>query len=85
MSKMDDPFTRSIKMQIELNRARTPTQRFEALCDLLESLRAMAPRDLDAIQRRKRISEMRERDREKSHAEWRRLYATQRTDTADGV
>jgi hypothetical protein len=57
-------FERSIDRQITLNRARTPSQRFEALCDLLDTARAMAPADDQAILRRRRALAARERDRE---------------------
>ena len=30
------PFDRSVAQQIAINRSRTPTQRFEALCELLD-------------------------------------------------
>ena len=42
MMGSETPFKRSIARQIEINRARTPTERFLALCDLLDAARAMA-------------------------------------------
>ena len=47
-------FERTIREQIALNRARTPTERFRALCDLLDAARAMAPRGAEARERRLR-------------------------------
>jgi hypothetical protein len=85
VSAIDDPFQRSILMQIEINRARTPAERFQALCDLLDTLSAMMPTDSEAIDRRRRVAAVRARDRENSHAQWRRLYASQWSNSADGV
>jgi hypothetical protein len=73
-----EPFDRSIRRQIEINRARTPTQRFEALCDLLDFARMMAPRDAAACERRRRVRLVRQREREQWHAECRRMLATGR-------
>jgi hypothetical protein len=81
----DDRFDASILRQIEINRSRTPTQRFEALCDLLDAARAMAPNDAAARERRLRIKAAREKEREQFRAEYRRLFAANRTDASSGV
>ena len=75
----------SIQQQIAINRARTPSQRFLALCDLLESERAMKPNDEAARKRYQRVRELRQREREKFHAEWRRLFAVKRANLAEGI
>jgi hypothetical protein len=78
-------FRRSIRDQISLNRARTPTQRFKALCDLLDVARAMAPKGPEARERRRRALALRERDREQFRAQLRRLIAGQRLEPATGL
>jgi hypothetical protein len=78
-------FERSIRRQIALNRARTPTQRFEALCDLLDAARAMAPQGDEARERRRRALKARDDDRERWRAQCRRFLAAQRPDAAAGV
>ena len=72
------PFERSIRLQIELNRARTPTERFLALCDLLDAARAMAPTGPEADQRRLRALERRQREREQLRATFRAIIAGER-------
>jgi hypothetical protein len=81
----DDRFDASIRRQIEINRSRTPTQRFEALCDLLDAARAMAPNDPAARERRRRIKAARQQERERFRAEYRRLFAANRADASPGV
>jgi predicted nucleotidyltransferase len=54
------PFDRSVAQQIALNRARTPTERFQAMCALLDAARAMAPKDSAAQERRRRALASRE-------------------------
>jgi hypothetical protein len=75
----------SILQQIAINRARTPTQRFLALCELLEAQRAMAPKDEAARQRSLKVQALRQREREHSHAQWRKLFGAQRARAAEGV
>jgi hypothetical protein len=48
------------------------------LCDLLDAARAMAPMDPKSIERRRRVMEYRQKQREKSHEEFRRLVAALR-------
>ena len=74
------PFERSIRLQIELNRSRTPTERFNALCDLLDAARAMAPTGPEAEERRLRALERRQREREQLRATFRAILAARRTD-----
>lgn len=70
-----DLFDQSIREQIALNQARTPTERFMALCDLLDAARAMAPRDAAACERRRRAMAAREHQREQWRAQFRRFLA----------
>jgi hypothetical protein len=84
---LPDPsiFQRSIQEQIRINQARTPTERFQALLDLLEVAREMAPKGPEARERRLRALAAREREREKFRAELRRLIASQPSDAPPGV
>jgi hypothetical protein len=82
MAAATNPFARSIERQISLNRARTPTERLNALCDLLDAVRAMAPRGEDARVHRCRAQAARERNREQLRAHFRQLIAAGRTDVA---
>lgn len=75
-------FDLSIGRQMSLNKARSPTERFCALCDLLDVARAMAPRDPAACERRRRALAARERDREQLRAHFRRLLAAGRKSQA---
>jgi hypothetical protein len=75
-------FDRSIARQIAINRARTPTERLEALCDLLDAARALAPRTEEAAERRRRALEARQAEREKLRATWGRLLSAERAKTA---
>jgi hypothetical protein len=76
-------FDRSILEQIALNQARTPTQRMQALCDLLDAARAMAPKDPESRARRVRAQTAREQNREQLRAQLRRLIAAQRADAPE--
>jgi hypothetical protein len=78
MSTSTAPFERGIVQQIEINRSRRPTQRFEALCELLDFVRAMAPSDADARERRRRAMAARELERERWREQCRRLAAAHR-------
>ena len=75
MSISDSEFKQSIRRQIAINRARTPTERMLALCELLDAARAMAPTDPAAQERRRKVAIQRQLQREKSHAEIRRFFA----------
>lgn len=85
MVESGDAFARSIRRQITLNQARTPTERLIALCDLLDAVRAMAPGGPEACQRRQRALAARQRDREQLRADFRRIFASRRPDAATGV
>jgi hypothetical protein len=85
MLPSDDRFRQTIRRQIAINQARTPTERFLALCDLLDAARAMAPKDPAARERRLRAKGVRDREREQSRAEYRRLLASQRSTPPSGV
>jgi hypothetical protein len=78
MSTSAARFEESVHRQILLNRARTPTERLNALCELLDLARAMAPQDPDARERRRRAMAIRQHEREQWRAECRRLLASQR-------
>ena len=78
-------FRRSILRQIEINRARTPHQRFMAFCELMQAAEAMAPQDAAAQERRRRAVELKQRERERSRAEWKRWIAEQRARDLSGV
>lgn len=78
-------FRRSILQQIQRNLARTPTERFQAFCDLLDAARAMAPDDPAARARRRRAVAARQRDREKLRAYFRQLIAAGRADHPAGI
>lgn len=75
----------SIRHQIAINAARTPTERFLALCDLLDAARALAPDDPEARARRARVQAARNREKERLRDEFRRIIASQRADAAVGV
>jgi hypothetical protein len=81
----DNPYEQSILRQIAINRARTPTERFLALCDLLEAARAMAPSDPAARERQRRVKAARDQERERWRAEVRRLFAENQADDQQGV
>jgi hypothetical protein len=81
----DNVFEQSILRQIAVNRARTPTERFLALCDLLDAAREMAPNDAAARERRLRVKAARLQEREQWRAEYRRLFAANRADSSPGV
>jgi hypothetical protein len=80
MSASRDPFQRSIDEQIAINQARTPSERFKALYDLLDSARAMAPRGPEAQEQRRRATAARELDREQWRERCRQIIAAQRAD-----
>ncbi|HEV2295511.1 MAG TPA: hypothetical protein VGR35_16800 [Tepidisphaeraceae bacterium] len=85
MPTSDAPFQRSVDQQIAVNRARTPTQRFEALCELLDFARAMAPSDAAARERRRKALAARQHEREQWREQCRRLAAADRAGHAAGV
>jgi hypothetical protein len=74
MAFPNEIFDQSIARQIEINQARTPTERFQAVCDLLDALRGRDPR-LEPL-RRERATTI--ANREKSRAELRRFLTTHR-------
>jgi hypothetical protein len=75
MAAQYDPFAKSIALQIAINKQRTPTERFQALCDLLDAAHAMAPTDPAAIERRRRVLAARAAEKEQMRANLRRLRA----------
>ncbi|GMU84298.1 MAG: hypothetical protein AMXMBFR47_41680 [Planctomycetota bacterium] len=75
----------SIRQQIAINAARTPTERFQALCDLLDAARALAPDDPESRARRARVQAARNREKERLRDEFRRIIAAQRADAAARV
>lgn len=81
----DRDFNRSIAEQIAINRAGTPTERFDALCELLDAARAMAPQDPESRERRARVMAARQRELDERHAEYRRLYIANHPDREPSV
>jgi hypothetical protein len=81
----DAIFERSVREQIEINRARTPTERLQALCDMLDAIRAMAPRTPEAAERRLRAIAIRDQEREQFRAQHRRWAAAERADSPRGL
>ena len=78
-------FERSIQEQFRINQARTPTQRFQALMDLLDAARAMAPKTPEARERRRKALEAREREKEKLREFLRRHIAAGRSDSPEST
>jgi len=78
-------FEQSIREQIAINRARTPTQRLLAMCDMLDAIRAMAPRTPQAAQQRLRALAAREQQREQFRDQCRRWAAAQRASSPAGL
>jgi hypothetical protein len=81
----EDLFQRSVNEQIAINRARTPGERFQALCDLLDAARGMAPTGPEAEDRRRRAESVRQRDREQWRDEFRQFIAAQRAKNQAGA
>lgn len=81
----NERFDQNVEQQIALNRSRTPTERLLALCDLLDTARAMAPLDPAAQARRLRVIADRQRDREQLRARLRQFLAARRVDAATGI
>ena len=79
MALRNTGFAESVRRQIALNQARSPTERMLALCELLDVARAMAPDNPEARARRLRAQVARKHDREQWHAECKRLLAAQRS------
>jgi hypothetical protein len=80
-----DPYWRSILEQIAINQARTPSERFVALCELLDEVRAMAPRGPEADEQRRRANTVRELEREQGRERIRKLIAAKRTEAGHGT
>ena len=78
-------FERSVLEQIRINQARTPTERFQALCDLLDAARAMAPKTPEARERRRRVLAAREQEKEKLREFLRRHIAAGRSDSPEST
>ncbi len=78
-------FQRSIEQQIALNRSRTPSQRLESLCDLLDFARSIAPVGVKAEQRRQRAESARQFNREQWRVRCRQFLATQRANPETGA
>jgi hypothetical protein len=85
MNAGDEGFEQSVRRQIALNQARSPSERMLALGELLDAVRAMAPTGPDARERRKRAHAARELERERWRAECRRLVAAQQSDASQSV
>jgi hypothetical protein len=85
MRPADDIFQKSIDRQIAINQARTPSQRFEALCELLDAARAMAPVGAEAEERRRRAEAARQIDKEQLRVRFRQIIAAQRGNDPAGA
>jgi hypothetical protein len=85
MQPAPDMFDRSVMRQIEVNQARSPSERFLALCDLLDAVRDMAPRDEAARERRRRALAVRHQERERWREQCRQFIAAQRAGTPTGL
>jgi hypothetical protein len=84
MDGISDPFDRSRRLQIEINRQRTPTQRFEALCALLDVTIEMAPKGEVAAERRRRALAARQQQQERWREQHRRFLAAHRNEAETG-
>lgn len=78
MLPTEKAFQRSIDKQIAINQLRTPSQRFVALCELLDAARAMAPLTPDAVERRRIAESARQQDRELWRERCRQFIAAER-------
>ena len=78
-------FRQSVRKQIAAHRSLTPTQRLLALCDLLDSLRAMTPDTPEAIERRTRVMAARQKQQEQFRARWRHWAAAERAGSAESL
>lgn len=78
-------FQRSIDQQIAMNQARNPSQRFEALCTLMDAARTLAPTGVEAENRRHLAEAARQLDRERWRDKCRQFLATQRADAWTGT
>lgn len=83
--RRDDIFDRSVRQQIAVNRARTPTQRLLAVCGMLDAVRAMAPRTPQAADRRLAARVRREHEREQFRVQCRRWAAAERASSPAGL
>jgi hypothetical protein len=81
----EDPFERARRKQAAANRERTPTERFEALCALLDFADQTAPRDAAAVERRRQVLLVRTVEKEKWREQLRRLAASQRDEASTGI
>ena len=75
-------FRRSVRQQIAINQARTPTERFVALCDLLDFVRAASPQTPEARQARRRALARRQQEHEGLREFCRRHAAPQRANAS---
>ena len=78
-------FQRSIDRQIAINQARSPTQRLDALCELLDTARELAPVGPEAQARRLRAAAVLQLDRERWRVRCRQYLAAQRPDAQTGA
>jgi hypothetical protein len=85
MLPSDGAFRRSICRQIRLNQARTPGERLDALCDLIDAARSLAQTDDAAQHRRRAVSSTRAKDKEQWREQCRRFLAAERIDAQDGA
>jgi hypothetical protein len=85
MNNQAAAFRRSVSQQMRQNRLRTPDARFLALCELLETARAMAPKDPASVERRRKAQKRRDREREQFREFCRGLVTAGRDGISPGV
>lgn len=85
MMPSQQAFERSAREQIARNLERTPTERFRAFIDLLDSVRAMMPTGPEAREREARRRAIRLREREQMRAHFRVLIDTGRAGPPQSV
>lgn len=72
----------SIREKVAINQQRTPTERFLAMCDLMDFIRATARMDPKSIERRRRKRLARDEQRKRDHAAIRAIVARTRAEAS---
>jgi hypothetical protein len=85
MDNLQRAFERARMLQITANRERTPTQRFKALCELLDLAAEMAANDPAGAERRRRAFDAHQKKRELWREQHRRFLAAHRDDAVGGT
>lgn len=82
MLPSDQRFKRSVRRQVEINQLRTPTERFQAMLDLLDLADAMQAQDPASRERRRREKK---KERERHREQLKRFLAAHRIDRSSRV